>query len=298
MLTRLFLAFCLITFSALGEERYDIRLVRPMKAGDRFDVSAKVALEDAISTTFDEAPVEDNKTVAACRLTGELTIVAVTSKGLPKELRLKLNTVECVDDGKAADFFHTGDVLHLTSDEPDNLVQVNGEAADDIQAQVIESMLSVEKEGEVTDDDIFGTSEKVTVGREWPVSGKAAVEDMARDGVKGLKPDGVKGHTKLVKISTFENRPALLLRMETTIEGKEVSLSSLPPNVKATRFHTEFSEEMDLPVDLAATGGHSKGIAKMEVDASGKAERGGAEVQLGVKIRRRVATELTATPAK
>ena len=298
MFTRLFVAFCVLTSAAFAGDSYEIRFVRPVKAGDRFDVSAKVALEEDISTTFDEAPVEDNKTVAACRLTGELSVVAVTSKGLPKELRVKIETVECVEDGKPSDFFHVGDVLHLKSDEPDNLVQVNGEAAEDVQAQVIESMLSVQKEGEVTDDDIFGISEKVTVGREWPVSPKAAVADMARDGVKGLQPDGVKGHTKVVQLTTFENRPALLLRMEATIDGKDVSLSSLPPNVKGTRFHTEYSEEMDMPVDLTATGGHSKGMAKMEVDASGKAERGGAEVRLGVKIRRRVATELTATPAK
>ena len=298
MFTRLILALFVFTVAAFGEETYEIRLVRPMKAGDRFDVSAKVAFEDAVSTSFDGAPIEENKTVAACRLTGELSIVAVTTKGLPKDLRVKLKTVECVEDGKPAEFFKVGDELRLRKSEPDNIAEVNGEAADEIQAQIIESLLSVEDDGEVTDDDVFGTSEKVKVGGEWPVNEKAAVADMARYAVKGLEPAGVNGRTKLLRVSTFENQPALLLRLEMKIDGKGVSLGSLPENVKATRFHTEFSEEMDLPVDLAATGGHSKGMVAMEVDGAGKAERGGVEVQVGVKIRRRVATDTTAIQVK
>jgi hypothetical protein len=82
------------------------------------------------------------------------------------------------------------------------------------------------------------------------------------------------------------------------VDGKAVSLGSLPENVKATRFHSDFVEEMDLPTDPAAIGGHSKGLVTMEVDAAGKAERGGVEVQIGVKIRRRVAIDTTATPAR
>jgi hypothetical protein len=298
MFTRLVLTVCAFTVFAFAEDTYQIRLVRPMKAGDRFDVSAKVAYEDGVSTTFDDAPVENTKTAAACRLTGELSIVAVTSKGLPKDLRVKLKTVECVEDGKPAEFFKAGDELRLRREEPDNVVEVNGEAADEVQAQIIESLLSVEKEGEVTDDEIFGTPDKVKVGAEWPVNGKMAVADIARYGVQGLEADGVSGRTKLVQISTFENQPALLLRVEMKLDGKGVSMGSLPLNVKATRFHTELSEEVDLPVDLAATGGRSRGMVTMEVDAAGKAERGGVEVQLGVKIRRRVATETTSIPAK
>jgi len=298
MLTRIFLAVCLFASIAFAEETYAIRFVRPMKAGDKFDVSAKVAYEDEVSTTFDADPIEDEKTIVACRLTGELTIVAVTSKGLPTALRLKLKTVDCVEDGKPAEFFKIGDVLGLKREEPDNVAEVNGEAAEDIQAQVIESLLSVEKEGEVTDDDIFGTAEKVKVGAEWPVNQKAAVEDMVRNGVKGLKPAGVTGTATLVRTSKFGDKPSLLLRMEAKIDGKAVELSSLPPDVKATRFHSEYTEEVDLPVDAADTGGRSKGLAKMEVDASGKAERGGLQVTIGMKIRRRVASEVSAIQSK
>ena len=121
MFTRLLLALSALSLFASAEDSYEIRLVRPMKVGDRFDVSAKVALEDGVSTTFDGSPVEDDKTVAACRLTGTMSVVAVTTKGQPKELRLKLKTVECVQDGKSAQFFKAGDELHLRNADPDNI---------------------------------------------------------------------------------------------------------------------------------------------------------------------------------
>ena len=56
-------------------------------------------------------------TSVACRMTGALTVVAVTKKGLPSALRLKLKTVECVHGGRSAQFFNEGDELFLRRDD-------------------------------------------------------------------------------------------------------------------------------------------------------------------------------------
>jgi hypothetical protein len=298
MFARTFLAFVILASGVLAAETHEIRLLRPLKAGDRFDIAAKVAFEDAVKTSFDGTEVEADKTVAACRLSGVLTVVEVTTKGLPKEIRLKLKSVECVLDGRPAEFFKNGDELHLRRDEPENETFINGEPADDIQAQVIESLLSVQADGEVTDEDIFGTTEKVAVGAEWPVNAKAVVQALGQNGVTGLEPNGVKGNAKLVRVGEFESQPALSLKMAAQIDGKAVRLASLPENVKGRRFHSEYAIEMDVPVDLTSTAGHIKGMVKMEVDATGTEEFEGRKVEIAVKIERRVASDLTATPAK
>ena len=298
MFSRAFLSLVVFTGCLFAEETYEIRLVRSMKAGDRFDVSVKMALDDSMVTSFDGDDVEDNKTAAACRLTGELKIVAVTSKGQPMEVRLKLKTVECIEDGQPSEFFKAGDELHLKKEDPDNVAEVNGEPAEDIQAQVIESILNVEAEGEVSDDDVFGTKEKVKVGAEWPLNAKAAMADFARQGITELKPEDIKGTAKLVQATTFENQPALRVRMESKVNTKRAALSSLPETVKAVRFLAELSGEIDLPVDLHSNSGRTKGMSKLEVDGIGKIEQEGVEKKVAVKIRRRVATELTGTQVK
>ncbi len=298
MIARALFALALLVTSAFAADKHEIRLLRPVKAGDRFDISAKVAFEDKMKTSFDGREVESDETIVACRMTGGLTVVSVTKKGLPSALKLKVKTVECVQAGKPAFFFSEGDELLLRRGEPDNETQVNGEAANDVQAQLIESLLTVQAEDEVSDDDIFGTKEKVAVGAEWPVNGKAAVESLARNGVTGLDPKGVSGSAKLVTLGEFEKQPSMSVRMDAKIEGKGVTLSSLPENVKGRRFQSEYSVEMDVPVDPASTAGRTKGMAKLEVDAQGTEEFDGKKIDVVVKIDRRVASEITATPAK
>ena len=298
MIRRVLLAISLLVSTLAAEDLHEIRLLRPVKAGDRFDVSAKVACEDSVKTSFDGHEIESEQTVLACRLTGALTVIAVTKKGLPSTIRLKVKTVDCIRNGQPAQFFSEGDELFLRRDEPENEAQVNGEAADDVQSQVIESLLTVQAEDEVSDEDIFGISKKVAVGAEWPVNGKAAVASLARNGVTGLDPAGVSGHAKLVTLGEFEKQPAFSVRMDAKIDGKGVTLTSLPENVKGKKFHSEYTVEMDVPVDPASTAGRTKGMAKMEVDAAGTEEFDGKKVEVAVKIDRRVASEISATPVK
>ena len=298
MIARALFALAVFATSVFAADTHAIKLLRPVKAGDRFEISAKVACEDSLKTTFDGREIESEQTVVACRLTGALTVVAVTKKGLPSAIRLKVATVDCVRGGQPAQFFSEGDELFLRRDEPENEVQVNGEAADDVQSQVIESLLTVQAEDEVSDEDIFGTSEKVAVGAEWPVNGKAAVASLARNGVTGLDPKGVSGHAKLLTLGEFEKQPAFSVRVVAKIDGKGVTLTSLPENVKGKKFHSEYTVEMDVPVDPASTAGRTKGMAIMEVDAAGTEEFDGKKVEVAMRIDRRVASEITATPAK
>ena len=298
MTARALLVLCLIVSNLFAGETHEIRLLRPVKAGDRFDMSAKVAYEDSMKTSFDGKEVESNATSAACRIAGTLTVVAVTTKGLPSAMRLKVASAECLNAGQPAGFFKEGDELSIRRDEPENETQVNGEAADDVQAQMIESLLSVQAEDEASDEDIFGTKDKVAVGAEWPVNGKAAVSSLERSGVKGLKPEGVSGRAKFVSIGEFGKKPAFSIRADAKIDGKGVTLSNLPENVTGKTFHSEISVEMDVPVDSASTAGRTKGMAKMEMDAAGTEEFEGRKIDVAVKIERRVASEIAATPVK
>ena len=93
-------------------------------------------------------------------------------------------------------------------------------------------------------------------------------------------------------------QPALLLKMAAQIDGRMVELSSLPENVKGRRFQSEYAIEMEVPVDPASTAGHVKGMVKMEIDASGTEEFDGKKVEIAVKILRRVASDLIATPVR
>lgn len=298
MFARAFLAAALLAATAFSAETFPVRLSRPVKAGDRFEVSAKVALEDGVVTKFDGEEVESNKTVAACRLSGLLTIGEVTKSGMPVEVRLKIKTVDCVVEGRPASFFGTGDELFLRRKDPDNEAKVNGEPADEVQGQMIESLLAVQAEGEVGDEEVFGTTEEKAVGAGWPMDAAAAVRAMEQNGLSGVKAKDVKGEAKLVGVGEFEGEKSLSIRIAATVQGRGVQLSNLPENVKGRRFFSEIATEMDLPVDVASTAGRVKTLAKMELDARGTEELNGNTIDVSISIKRRMASELTAKPAK
>jgi hypothetical protein len=298
MIARALFVLAAFVTTVFAADTHAIQLLRPVKAGERFEISAKVASEDSMKTSFDGREVESADTSVACRMTGTLTIVKVTTKGLPSAVKLTVKTAECISAGAPAAFFKEGDELSLRRDEPDNETLVNGEAADDVRSQLIESLLTVQAEDEVSDEDIFGTKEKVAVGAEWPVNGKAAVDSLARNGVTGLDAKGVSGHAKLVTLGEFEHQPSFSVRMEAKIDGRGVTLTSLPENVKGRKFHSEYTVEMDVPVDPKSAEGRTKGLATMQVDADGTEEFEGRKIDVAVKINRRVASEITATAAK
>ena len=78
MIARALFALAVFATSVFAADTHAIKLLRTVKAGDRFEISAKVACEDSLKTTFDGREIESEQTVVACRLTGALTVVAVS----------------------------------------------------------------------------------------------------------------------------------------------------------------------------------------------------------------------------
>ena len=121
----------LFTATALAEESYEMRLARPVKEGARFKIVARVAVQNETLTSIAGQPADEDKLDVACKLSGELTVLAVTGKGMAKELRLKIDEAESYEDGEKADLVSPGDVIVLKHGEDKDEVTVNGEEADE-----------------------------------------------------------------------------------------------------------------------------------------------------------------------
>ena len=296
---RLLFAFFLCTLlSARAEETYEVRLHRPAKAGDRFRIAAKIAIESETSTTLDNEEADVEKVNLACKLTGELEALAVTPKGLASELKLKIVDVECVSDGAKAAFFKAGDVIHLRRDDDDKVVEVNGDEPDELQGVVIDDLLSVAGETEPTDDDVSGTREKVAVGAEWAMDSARAAKSWKDEGFEGIKAGDIKGTTKLVETTTLDGSPALRFRGEMKVSCAGVKMPRDPDEIKTKRFTMEASDETELPVDPKVMSSRVKLQVKTEAESGGKIERDGETVKVKIKTRHRYAYEIAETPVK
>ena len=297
----LFAIFFCTLLSVRAEETFEVRLHRPAKAGDRFRIAAKIAIESETTTAFDKEDADVEKVNAACKLTGELTAVTVTPKGLVSELKLKLTDVECVSDGAKVAFFKSGDVIHLRHDRDEKFVKVNGDDPDELQGEVIDDLLSVASDTEPTDDEVCGTKEKVALGAEWPMSSALAAKSWNEEGFEGMKARDIKGSTKLVETTTLDGQPALRFRGEMKVNSSTMKMPRNPEEtgeIKTKRFTMEASDDTEIPVDPTAMSSRVKLQVKIEAESGGKIERDGETVTVSVKTRHRYAYEIAETPVK
>jgi hypothetical protein len=298
---RLFFALALAILpvrAVYADDTYEVRLHRPVKTGDRFRLDAKVAVDMSTKTIFNADEVEEETVVAACKLTGEVTVVEATAKGLVKELRLKLSNAECINDGEDADFFKAGDVIHIRHAQPDAFIEINGLYPDQTQLELINTFLYVQGDENSTDDELLGAPGKVKPGESWGMNKDAVLKDWIREGFDGLKAEDLKGKTTLTEITKFEGQPALRLQGEFQIENAGLKIPSLPEEMRAKRFKLEIKDETEMPLDPGATSARSKTHMNIESDSDGTLEQDGVFVKVRVNLRQRCAAELSITPLK
>jgi hypothetical protein len=292
----LVLSLLLLPTLSTADESYDVKLHRPVKVGDRFKLAAKVAVDMHTRTIMNADEVEEEDVVAACRLSGELTILSTTPKGLAKELRVNVSEAECISDGEPADFFKKGDIIYLRHDQPDKLVQVNGTDPDDTQAEVIDSFLYVQGDDQATDDELLGAPGKVKTGESWPVNREAMLADWVREGFAGLKAEDLKGQTTLAEITDLEGKPAARLLGVFRIDNAGLRMPSLPDEIRAKRFKLEIKDETDVPLDPAGLATRSKTNLNIESDSDGLIDSSGRPVKVRVTMRQRSASDVALTP--
>ena len=206
---RSLVAFVFLTGVAFGQDTYAVRLARPVKAGERFKISARAAVLSQTVREVEKVPAETDDVNLACKVSGELTVVAVTPKGMASELLLTLEDAESFDDGEPSAIFNSGDIIVVKKGTDANVVTVNGEEPDEEQAELIDVLVNVSDEDAPTDDEAFGTDSPVKVGDEWSARREVLAREMARQDLRGLRPNDLTAYSKLLSTTSIAGEPAL-----------------------------------------------------------------------------------------
>jgi len=284
---------------AFGQDTYSIRMARPVKAGERFKVSARAAVLTKTVREVEKVPDQQDEVNLACKVSGELTVLAVTTKGMPSELSLKIDTAETFDDGEPAEIFSTGDVIALKKGADDNVATVNGEEPDDQQAELIDVLMSVAGDDEATDDEAFGTADQKKVGDEWTAHRDVLAHEMARQDIRGLKPADLNAYAKLLTTTTLDGEPAIRISCDMSFDNQKARMRKLGDGMKAENVSAEVHSEVDLPVNVASTATRAKATTKFSILAKGTIQDDeGQTVPVHVSMDRRTAIDASETPIK
>jgi hypothetical protein len=284
---------------AFGQDTYTVRLARPVKIGERFKVSARAAVLSKTTREVEKVPEEVDDVNLACKVSGELTVLAVTTKGMASELSLKIDSAETFDDGEPAEIFSSGDVIALKKGAEDNVATVNGEEPDDQQSELIDVLMSVAGDDEATDDEAFGTGEKVKVGDEWAAHRDVLAREMARQDIRGLKPADLTAYTKLLSTTTVNGEPALRVSCNMSFANQKARMRKLGDGLKAENVSADVHSEVDVPVNPDSTASRAKATTKFNIVAKGTVEDDeGQTVPIHVSMDRRTALDASETPVK
>lgn len=294
---RLLLGLCFLAGVALADETYDLRMARPVKAGAKFKLAARVAFQSETKSDFVGLPDEVEKVNVACKVTGELTVVNVTGKGMAKEIRLKLEEVESYRNGEPAKLFSVGDVITMKHHPEKDEIHVNGEEPDAEAAELLDALLNVCAEEEATDDEVFGAKGKVKVGDEWTANREALAVEMKRQNLDGLKADDFKATTKVAEKTTVNGEPAVRVICEMKFDSPNASLPNVGETMKTKRVSAEVKSEMDLPLDTASHAIHARWLIQFQFDAAGNIQdEEGKDLGAKVSVKRRAAVDATEVP--
>src|SRR6185369_10390666 len=118
-------------------------------------------------------------------------------------------------------------VIALKKGIEDNVATVNGEEPDDQQSELIDVLMTVAGDDEATDDEAFGTNEKVKVGDEWAAHRDVLALEMARQDIRGLKPADVTAYAKLLSTTTVEGEPALRVSCNMSFDNQRARMRKL-----------------------------------------------------------------------
>lgn len=279
----LFLVF--LCSVALGAEEFDVRMSRPSKVGDRLSVTGTFEDSGSQLVKVDGKVAKNDEALLKVEFQYELEVIGVTRAGKVSGARAKLVKFDCKRNGTPVAELRAGDVIESSSDGETPTVTVNGQPPTPLQKKIADAIITTNKEGATTDDDVFGPGRKVKVGDEWQINRDASAKLGAQEGVPGIKPETVKGSVKVVEVTQIGGKPHLRLRGTFEVSDPDLAPGNIPPGIKVDR--TVFSARMegDCPVDLKSVTPKSAINMAMQVDSSGEMERNGRKFKMEMTVK-------------
>lgn len=201
-----------------GEERYEIRLNRPLQAGQEIDVS--VDTRQVVEVTVDgEARMIDGISVNAhIQLEGQVTVQAVDDEGRMLNGTITVERFENPDAG--VQIFQPGEVILLErwGDEEVGIGLGSGGEVTDRQLIALNLAFPFRRPGSPTGQAVLGPSQMKAVGDEWELDLPYYAEGLMEDGAFSEEAR-ISGSTTLAAVEPCGEEPCLVIQSSLTATG-------------------------------------------------------------------------------
>ena len=235
---------------------FEIRLHRPQTVGQRFHLSASGKKQRDLKMFENKEVFREKREEIAVMFEGEGLIVSADGQGRATESEFIIERFEIVRDNAPKYFFSKGDILRIIpargTQNPKNFVitvnemEISNKLA--ISAPVREEIAIIFQTyvSTVTDDDVFGTTQRQVPGAQWPIDSDIAERSFADN--LGIDSK-LSGTTKLIQRTTFQDTDCLELYLK--IDGTVSRVPGQPPGAILSNGTISAIHRGVMPTDLA-----------------------------------------------
>ncbi|QOV89866.1 hypothetical protein [Humisphaera borealis] len=233
-------------------QKYDIKLARPSKVGDKFRLEAVGATRKRLVAVANGEEQKPQDELLGVSVDGVVKVLEVNKDGVETRLSLTIETCIASVGKQQLPLLPAGTVVVVSWDKAKKSVwfTMDGQALPDDVGDLLELAVSVSDPEGATDDAIFGTNEKRQVGDSWPIDAAVAAKEFGRMGMK-IKEEDLFGQTTLVEKTDAHDAPAMVIKTE----FKARSLASDPKadnKIKVQSGNMTITTTVTMPVDITA----------------------------------------------
>ena len=179
------------------DKAYEIKLVRPLKVGQKYALTADGALVRNVKVTRGGETREQPEEGYGVRLEATVEILALDEVG--EEAKLSCTVEKCarITPEGETELLAKGKVFIAEGKGKDTKFSLpDGAELPKESADALDLVISMDTNDKLTDDDMLGTKDKKKVGESWPVTAEAIAKDSERVGVV-VNPGDVEGTFRL-----------------------------------------------------------------------------------------------------
>lgn len=271
----------LVAVSVTAQD-YVIKMQQPLKIGQRYKFTVVASQSSENSLTAEQQSLKNQKEELSVEMESEVTVLAVDAKG--RSTKESHTIVKLLQGAGKQPMLVAGTKVIASRPSRKTMFEIAGEPAADAVAKALDLAITITSGG-ATDDEIFGTTERKKVGDQWPMNEALAVRDANEKMANAiLSITSVKGSTTLQKITKDGDSDVLHL-------GANMTATLAPaPKSPFTNMNSTLTATFTgaFPVDVTKCVREEGETMNMIIQASGKPNPQGPEMQLSGKAKRSI----------
>ena len=261
-------------------QEFKIQLDRPVKVGDKADVSVLGAGRWTTTLNVTGKDPQTQEEAFGVSLSGRLEAVEVDGKGNPTKVSVTIERCQKVTGSAQKDLLAKGDVLlaEMKEGKTGFSLKESGGVSPEVE-KALQLVLDLHDPRLAGDDAMFGTQDAKKVGDSWNINPEVTAKDLNTVGLP-VKAADITGKATLANSEKVDGVDSILVKAEFGVTKMQ---GDLPEGAKLEDGHLEGKYSTTLPVDPALQGTSEASSTKLTTVVAAK-NPDGVEVKVQTTI--------------